>query len=261
MIQKLLTLFWFLLRPLFWGHALQLLIRKFLTNYDTLQFQEKASKWALDHEVSHYEALAKLGINGDKNFLSDAIIKEGQELAKKSAIVMGGPGDINLLFDAVRLTKAKCVIETGVAYGWSSLAILNAMSINDCGNLYSIDMPYPKIGNEDFVGIVVPERLRNRWTLIREPDRYGLEKAIEKIGGSIDLCHYDSDKSWWGRDYAFPLLWNALKPGGLFISDDIQDNMYFAEFVISKSLSFAVTKSEGKFVGLIRKNGINEFKS
>ena len=53
-------------------------------------------------------------------------------------------------------------------------------------------------------------------------------------GGSIDLCHYDSDKSWWGRAYAF-LLWKALKPGGLFISDDIQDNMFFAEFVKLKS--------------------------
>ena len=35
--------------------------------------------------------------------------------------------------------------------------------------------------------------------------------------------------------------------------DDIQDNMYFAEFVESKSSPFAVTKSEDKFVGIIRK--------
>ena len=80
-----------------------------------------------------------------------------------------------------------------------------------------------------------------------------MEKAINSIGGNIDLCHYDSDKSWWGRAYAFPILWKALKPGGILISDDIQDNMYFAEFVKSKSSPFAVTKSEDKFVGIIRK--------
>ena len=73
---------------------------------------------------------------------------------------MGGPGDINLLFDAVRLLNSKYVIETGVAYGWSSLAILTAMSRNGLGKLFSIDMPYPKVGNESFVGIVVPDRLK-----------------------------------------------------------------------------------------------------
>ena len=156
-------------------------------------------------------------------------------------------------FNAVKLTGAKCIVETGVAYGWSSLAILNAISINGKGKLFSVDMPYPKMGNEDFVGIVVPENLKSSWLLVREPDRCGLDKVISMTGGSIDLCHYDSDKSWWGRAYAFPLLWKALKPGGLFISDDIQDNMFFAEFVKLKSLPFAVTKSDGKFIGLIRK--------
>ena len=144
-------------------------------------------------------------------------------------------------------------IETGVAYGWSSLAILDAMASNGDGRLISVDMPYPKMGNEDFVGIVVPDPLRSRWTLIRQPDRPGLEKAIDAFGGRIDFCHYDSDKSWFGRAYAFPMLWEALEPGGVFISDDIQDNLFFAEFAGSKNLPFAVTASEGKFVGLLRK--------
>ena len=253
MIEKILTLFWFLQRPSFWGHATQLIKRKFQINYDSTQNRKEAFKWASDQVVSYHDALAKLDINGNENFLSESIIKEGQGLATKSAIEMGGPGDLNLLFDAVRLTKPKHIVETGVAYGWSSLAILNAISLNGFGSLYSVDMPYPKVGNESFVGIVVPERFRGNWTLIREPDRYGLEKAIKTAGGAIDLCHYDSDKSWWGRKYAFPILWKALVPGGLFISDDIQDNLFFSEFVKSKSLPYSITKSGEKFVGLIRK--------
>ena len=35
---------------------------------------------------------------------------------------MGGPRNLNLLFNAIKLTGAKCIVETGVAYGWSSLA-------------------------------------------------------------------------------------------------------------------------------------------
>ena len=76
-----------------------------------------------------------------------------------------------------------------------------------------------------------------------------------KVGGKVDLCHYDSDKSWWGRHYAYSILChNQLYSRGLFISDDIQDNLYFSEFVKKKLLNFAKKMSlKEKFVGLIRK--------
>ncbi len=253
MIEKIFTLIWFLRRVRFWSHTAHLIYRKFLPNNDSHEKKMQATEWAAKHAVSYREALFCLNINIEDDALSDSILKEGEELAAKSPSKMGGPGDLKLLYHAVRSTKAKIIIETGVAYGWSSLVILYAISLNGCGTLTSIDMPYPKMGNENFVGVVVPERLKKKWSLIREPDRNGIVKAIQKVNGEIDLCHYDSDKSWWGRAYAYPLLWNALKPGGLFISDDIQDNMYFANFAKSKSLPFAVTKSDGKYVGLIRK--------
>ncbi len=69
----------------------------------------------------------------------------------------------------------------------------------------------------------------------------------------IDLCHYDSDKSYYGRSYAYPLLWNSLKEGGIFISDDIQDNFAFKDFVESMDLVYAVTEYKGKYIGITRK--------
>ena len=141
-----------------------------------------------------------------------------------------------------------------MAYGWSSLSILKALSQNGVGKLYSIDMPYPRKNNENDVGIVVPEYLKKNWTLIRKPDNPGILEALNKIDEKIDLCHYDSDKSWWGRHYAYPILWKSLNSKGLFISDDIQDNLYFSEFVKKNLLKFAVVEFEGKFIGLIRKN-------
>ena len=166
---------------------------------------------------------------------------------------MGGAGDINLLYAATILSGALHVVETGVAYGWSSLAILAALESRDGGWLVSVDMPYPKMNNEDFVGIVVPERLRNQWALVREPDRNGLVKAMARFGGSIDLCHYDSDKSWYGRQFGYRLMWEALRSGGVFISDDIQDNFAFREFVEANQLVYAITGYEDKFVGIARK--------
>jgi predicted O-methyltransferase YrrM len=165
---------------------------------------------------------------------------------------MGGAGDLDLLFQAIRRSKARRVIETGVAYGWSSLAALSALRETD-GRLASVDMPYPKEPSEAFVGVAVPAELRDRWTLIREPDRNGLRKAIRAFGGVIDLCHYDSDKSYPGRMFAYPLLWKALRPGGVFISDDVQDNFAFRDFCAEHRIRFALTESDGKFVGIARK--------
>lgn len=250
-IEKIRTAIWFAKRPSHWAHGVALAQRKFLADHDNPSDRAKARNWAAERAVPVADALAQLGLAGETCPISSALMAEAGGLAERASVKMGGAGDLDLLHNAVRLSGATRVIETGVAYGWSSLAILAAME--GAGKLVSVDMPYPKMGNEAFVGIVVPERMRADWTLIREPDRRGLEKAIARIGGTIDLCHYDSDKSWWGRDYAFPMLWSSLKVGGIFISDDIQDNMYFSDFVAKKGMRFCVTESAGKYVGIMKK--------
>ena len=51
----------------------------------------------------------------------------------------------------------------------------------------------------------------------------------------LDLCHYDSDKYYGGRMWAYPKLWKLLREGGILISDDIENNLAFKDF--SKSIS------------------------
>jgi predicted O-methyltransferase YrrM len=256
MIEQLRTGLWFLKRPSHWPHAVQLVRRKWLPNYDTPADESAAEAWAAARSVPLAKALVSLGVAAPGEplpALPARLLDEAQAAVRRSAVRMGGPGDLNLLYAATTLLGAHRIVETGVAYGWSSLAILAALAGRAEAKLISVDMPYPKMNGEQFVGIAVPQRLRGPWDIIREPDRPGIVKAIARLGGTLDLCHYDSDKSWWGRQYSYPILWNALTSGGLFISDDVQDNMAFAEFAAARRVSYAVIEFDGKYVGLARK--------
>mgnify|MGYP000879435892 FL=1 len=252
--KKISNLIYYIKRPMLWNHRLHIFKRQFLVNHDTIVNKKKAADWANANSSKNIkDAFLKLGFN-DKLIDMDMNLVEN---SKKS--LENPPSDINtnsnldLLYNAVRMTNAKKVIETGVAYGWSSLAILQSLSESTKGYLYSVDLPYINKQFEKYVGIVVPKHLNTNWKIFKEPDRVGLEKAIIAAQGYIDFCHYDSDKSWWGRHYAYPLLWNSIRLGGLFISDDIDDNLYFKEFVEKKKSVFAIIEYNDRFIGLIRK--------
>lgn len=256
MLEKLKTVAWFAQRPVFWAQAAELSIRKTRPNRDRPALRAEATEWAAKRQISVEDALRTVGLDvpaGGIPKIDTVLRMEAEDRARASAVMMGGPGDLDLLHAAVSLSGAKAVVETGVAYGWSSLAILSALNGREGARLVSVDMPYVKKNNEPFVGIAVPDRLRPNWTLIREPDRNGLKKAVAFLDGQIDLCHYDSDKSYYGRKFAYPILWESLRQGGVFISDDIQDNMCFAEFVQVIGCDYAVTQADGKFVGIMRK--------
>lgn len=250
--EKLATLSWFAKRPPFYQHMVVLIGRALTDASRHERAAPDAAAWAAGRTVPRDIALAAVGLSAAKNGVSQALLDEAAERARRSAVGMGGPGDLDLLYSAILASGATRVVETGVAYGWSSLAALAALEQTG-GRLASVDMPYPKAGNDRFVGIVVPERMRERWTLIRKPDRNGVKQAIAHFGGTIDLCHFDSDKSYGGRMYAYPLLWRALRPGGIFISDDIEDNFGFRDYFHSLGVPFAVVHCGGRYVGIAAK--------
>ncbi len=106
--------------------------------------------------------------------LAERYPEEWLEAERRTAevpVAMGGAANVELLYDVVRSLRPDRVLETGVALGWSSLAILLALESLGHGELVSIDMPYPGMKNDAFVGIAVPSHLHSRWTLIRRPDR------------------------------------------------------------------------------------------
>lgn len=183
--------------------------------------------------------------------LYEKIFIDAEEKASSVPVKMGGQGNIDLLYYLSEHINATNVIETGVAYGWSSLSLLLSISKRK-GKLISTDMPYAKMGNEKFVGCVVPDELKESWTIIRRPDISGLPKALKEMP-SFDICHYDSDKSYRGRMWAYPKLWKHLRPGGIFISDDIGDNIAFKDFSDSVGQKPYIVNFKNQFVGVLIK--------
>lgn len=165
---------------------------------------------------------------------------------------LGGASNIDLLYNLCEGLAARRVLETGVAYGWSSLAILLSLKNRPGAMLFSVDLPYLKHGNDRWVGIAVPESLHRHWKLFRMADREGLPRAIN-TAGTFDLAHYDSDKSREGRAFAYPRIWSALCPGGLLISDDIGDNTAFRDFCERMHLVPLVVQQGDKFQGIVVK--------
>ncbi|HVV28446.1 MAG TPA: class I SAM-dependent methyltransferase [Rhizomicrobium sp.] len=252
-MSKVRSALFYLKRPSYWAHLQQRAIKPFLPNLDSRDLQQLASEWARTHARPLTVALTQCGLlpsaDAEMPRMEMDVLHAAKMRAEQCHYHMGGPGYIDLIYAATRLTRAAAAVETGVAYGWSSLAFLTAMQPFG-GKLVSVDRPYPGVGNDPFVGIVVPLDLRANWTIVREPDRNGLRRALASFPEGVDIVHYDSDKSYRGRRFGYSMLWNALRPGGVFLSDDVQDNMAFAHFVEEKDVIFSVTATRGKYAGI-----------
>lgn len=247
---------WWCLKKGYYAHSWERLKRRYRENRDIGRYRTEAKVWAEDLAVPAEQALRELGILPEGTpmpRIDPAVVTKAHERAESSGVEMGGPADLELLYAAIRLSGAQKIVETGVAYGYSSLVILTALKDRPDGHLVSVDMPYPLKGADDAVGLLVPQDLRAKWDLLRKPDRNGIGEALNRLKGPLDLCHYDSDKSYWGFSFGYPALYDALRPGGIFISDDIQGNTFFRDFFDAKGVPYRVVPCDSKFVGILRK--------
>lgn len=253
-MSKLNTLIWFLKSPEFYPQIFQILKRN--KNKAKEQTTNESTNWCKMNCISQENALEILTEKSNFKNVRDIyteIFKESDRRVESIPVKMGGEGAISLIYHLMKHLNPKNVLETGVAYGWSSLSILLALKDSPDAKLISNDMPYVSMGNEDFVGSVVPVELKSHWELQRLPDVTGIPMALKKFNGVLEFVHYDSDKSYTGRTWATPLLWNALQKGGILMVDDINDNIAFKEFCEEKELTPIIIKHNSKYVGIIKK--------
>jgi predicted O-methyltransferase YrrM len=120
------------------------------------------------------------------------------------------------------------VLETGVAYGVSSVFILKALEVNGRGTLHSIDLPPLRSEHERFWGIAVPEPLKARWRLHRGSSARVLPRLLEEAS-TIDLFVHDSLHTLRNMRREFDTVWPHLRNGAVLMADDVERNRAFSE--------------------------------
>jgi predicted O-methyltransferase YrrM len=154
------------------------------------------------------------------------------------------------VFFLVRLLRPVVAVETGVAAGWTTEAVLEAMDRNGIGHLWSSDFPLFRLpGSDDVVGLLVSEHHRARWTLRVDGDRKNLRHILSECG-PVELVHYDSDKSQRGRRRAMSMLTPKLAADAVVVMDDIDDNAFFRDAAAGRD-DVEVFSLAHKFVGLL----------
>ncbi len=221
---------WYLARPKIYGEYLRKLCRAIKKRFVKTV---RSNEWCQSRAISIEDAI--LQITG--SFVTVPLRNLSESTNGK------------LLYNLAEYVQATRIIETGVASGESALCFLTSLK-NRNGKLISTNIPRP----EEWVntGRLVPDELKEYWKFIEEPDRRALPKALAQMP-EIDMCYYDSDKSHSGRMFAYPLLWNALRQGGIFVSDDISDNFGFRDFCEKYELEPLIVKNGERFVGVIQK--------
>lgn len=272
------TAAWFLKRPRLYPELWRVVKSSLPGRPAAPDMRPEAENWCAARSISTAAAVARITGSPmpepvDTKF--EDVFAAARPTAETCPVGMGGAADLDLLYWLAEHVQAKCVVETGVAYGWSTLALLLSLAPRAEALLISTDMPYPNRNNDAYIGCVIPAGLRSRWQLLQYADREALPKALKELGG-VDLCHYDSDKSYDGKMWAYPLLWKALRPGGIFLSDDIGDDLAFHDFcaeidadpiIVKTALDFCVKIGihatsvrkvlvmETKYVGILVKDG------
>ena len=195
-MNKIKKIIWFATRPKYFFILLEILKNKFSPSYNNSSlktcrikqislksfsrkvFKKNNKNYNLNKHIDFKNIVKK--INNNKTML-----KQGQNNRKYKIILnnqnimkMSGASSISLIYKIIREKKPKNILETGVAYGWSSYSILLAILHNKLGKLISIDLPYPLMNEKRNIGMVVPKKLTRKWKLIFGRDTDGIKIAL-----------------------------------------------------------------------------------
>jgi hypothetical protein len=127
---------------------------------------------------------------------------------------------IEFVFLCILTKKPLTVIETGVAAGVSTNAVLSALEVNGAGNLLSLDITSK-------VGELVDDKLKTRWKLGILPElarENSFAKYLKENNGATIFLH-DSDHSgaWQIKEFNNVVL--HLPDIELILFDDISQDL------------------------------------
>lgn len=144
--------------------------------------------------------------------------------------------DRTALYCLVRLARPQTVVETGTRWGIGSYFIARALEANGSGRLFTFDLgatgsraEYAWPESEQELAFLLPERLRPMVEIV-EGDALSTLPAWLPRMGPVDLFYHDSCHTYehmWGE---FSLVYPAIPPGGLFLSEDTDQNDAWRDF-------------------------------
>ena len=229
-------------------------IKKLISRFETDSIQE-STKWAKENSTLIDDFCNKINSDIWKESIDacNKIKLSSHKTLSEINYKLGGGGAYPLIYFYCRILNPDTVVETGVAAGWSSYAILESLRVNgNNGQLFSSDFPYFRFKNpEQYIGYIVPESIRNNWVLDIRGDKIAIPEICHKVQ-NIDIFHYDSDKSYAGRLFAIQKIQKKLSPNSIVIFDDIQDNLFFKNLVEYLNCNYQVFAFQGKFVGVLK---------
>jgi len=229
-------------------------LRKRFWDQTGLISNEENLSW-LQANCSSFEALASTldpALWEESGRFRSRLAEHAKETLKDIDYDLGGRGSAHYLYFLTRYTKPDCIVETGVAAGYTSYAFLSAIEENGRGRLYSSDFPYFRIPNpERYIGVLVEDSMRENWELYTDGDEVNLPRICERVDG-IDIFHYDSDKSYSGRRFAMSCIAPKMNQTGIVIMDDLHDNSFFHDHVTTQEPpAWRVVDHKGGYVGIV----------
>jgi predicted O-methyltransferase YrrM len=153
-----------------------------------------------------------------------------------------------LLYSLVRHLKPRLMVEVGVADGRSTQTTLTAMDVNDVGRLVSVDIA------ADVGGAA---RGHSRWAL----HVHSVAHASSQLGdlldriGPVDAFFHDAGHTYASQYADYLVGYRALRPGGVFISDDVDWSWAFLDLTLTHGIRPIVLSDVRKAVGLFVRPG------
>ena len=150
-----------------------------------------------------------------------------------------------------RALRPAVVLETGVAYGVSSSFITKALELNGTGHLHSVDRAPVRPDVDGYIGALVPDELRSRWTLHRGTSRRLVPHLLPQLDG-LALFVHDSQHTYRNVSRELRTVVPHLERPAVVVVDDTAGNRAFEDWVESARPGFsAVIREEPVGVAVI----------
>ncbi len=146
--------------------------------------------------------------------------------------ILGPTAWFPLLYFLIRVKKPEIVVETGCATGTTSSLILYALTQNNRGHLWTIDVRFSSdwiTGAGLQTGFLVPDSLKSRWTLILQNAKSALPELLTQLG-RVDFFYHDSDHRYVHQMWEYLTAWSYIPNRGVLASDDITHNTAYFDF-------------------------------